>query len=158
MSKMNKGINKCINFTWGISKSHNWIGCIEEEIRPVRLNMVAAGEHVGIIEHSNRTVKECTQCYIHRCLYERYPKVMVEGYVVKSAKDLNQLPSFNGISQNLRPSTLLTDDVRPDFNRINSLNFGNYVQVHRHNTPRNTYKARTIGIISLHLSRNDQGG
>lgn len=120
--------------------------------------MVAAGEHVGNIERSNRTVKECTRCHIHRCPYERYPRVMVTGCVVKAVKDLNQLPSQSGISQELSPSTLITGDVCPDFKRINALNFGDYVQVHRDITPTNTPRARTVGGIALHPSGNEQGG
>ena len=107
--------------------------------------MVAAGEHVGNIERSNRTVNEGTQFRIHRCLYKRDPRVMVKGCVVKSFKDLNQLSSLNQISQDLSPSTLITGNMCPDFNRINALNFGDYIQVHRDNTPTNTNKTRTVG-------------
>ena len=51
-SKMLSGIKKCINIyhSRGLHvtqlNTDNEFGCIEEEIRPTRLNMVAAGEHV----------------------------------------------------------------------------------------------------------------
>ena len=132
-AKMLEGVKRCINLYHSRDLSvmqlnaDNEFGCIKEEIRPIKLNMVAAGEHVGNIERSNRTVKEGTRCHIHRCPYERYPRVMVAGCVVKAVKDLNQLPSQSGISQELSPSTLITGDACPDFKRINALNFGDYV-------------------------------
>ena len=57
----------------------------------------------------------------------RDTQVMTTGYVVKTVKDLNKLPSYNGLSQDLSPSTLVTRDVCPDFNRINALTFRDYV-------------------------------
>ena len=132
--------------------------CIEEEVKPVRLNVVAAKKHVGDIESSMRTVKECTRCHIHRNQYERYPHIMVTGCVTKSINDLNQLQSFNGLSQELSPETLITGDVGLDFNKINAMNFGDYVQVHRQSNIINTPKARTVGAIALYPSGNDQRG
>ena len=55
---------------------------------------------------------------------------MVAVYVTKSITYLNQITSFNGLSQELSPATLLTGNIGPDFNKINVLNFGDYVQVH----------------------------
>ena len=75
--KMLKGVKTCINvyYARGLEVSQlntdNEFLCIEEDIRPVRLNVVAANEHVGNIERSTRTVKECTRCHIHRNPYER---------------------------------------------------------------------------------------
>ena len=77
---------------------------------------------------------------------------MVTGCVVKSVKDVNQLPSLNSILQELSPRTLLTGDPSPDFNRMNALNFEDYAQVHWHNKQKNTPKARTVGAIALHSS------
>ena len=163
-AKMLEGVKRCINLYHSRDLSviqmntDNKFGCIKEEIRPIKLNMVAAGEHAGNIERYNRTVKECTRCHIHRCPYERYPRVMVTGCVVKAVKDLNQLPSQSGISQELSPSTLITGDVCPDFKRINALNFGDYVQVHRDITPTNTPRARTVGGGSTTPIRKRTGG
>ena len=70
------GIKKCINMyhARGLTvvqlNGDNEFSCIEEEIRPTRLNTVAAGEHVGDIERSGRTVKECTRCHVYRNPYE----------------------------------------------------------------------------------------
>ena len=43
----------------------NEFACVEDDTRPVKLNMVAAGEHVGNIKRSNRTVKEGTSYHVH---------------------------------------------------------------------------------------------
>ena len=43
----------------------------------MKLNIVAAGEHVGDIERSGRTMKECTRCRVHKNSYEIYIKLMV---------------------------------------------------------------------------------
>ena len=109
---MLNGIKKCINVyhTRGLTvdsvNSDNEFGCIRDDILPTNLNMVAADEHVGDVERSIRTVKEGTRCHVHRLPYERYTKLMVSGCVVKTIKDLNQLPSPNGLSDELSPSTL----------------------------------------------------
>ena len=60
---MLKGIRKCINMyhARGLRvvqlNGDNEFASIKEEIRPTRLNTVAAGEHVGDIERSGRTIK-----------------------------------------------------------------------------------------------------
>ena len=76
---MVKGIKKCINLyhkrglTVTQLNTDNEFECIEEDILPTRLNMVAANEHVGDVEVSIRATKECTRCHVHRNPYEWYP-------------------------------------------------------------------------------------
>ena len=135
--------------------SDNEFGCIRDDILPTNLNMVAADEHVGDVERSIRTVKEGTRCHVHRLPYERYTKLMVSGCVVKTIKDLNQLPSPNGLSDELSPSTLITGLPGPDFNHINELNFGDYVQAYKSRGATNTNRARTVGAIALYQSGNE---
>ena len=84
-SKTLKSIRKCINLCHSRNPRvtqlnlDNTFGCIDEEIRPIRLNTVAAGEHVGRVEHSNRNVQEGTGRLINKNLYKRYPRDAVEG-------------------------------------------------------------------------------
>ena len=103
-------------------------------------------------------MKEGTRCHVHRLPFERYTKLMVSGCVIKTIKDLNQLPSPNGLSENLSPSTLITGVPGPDFNRVSELNFGDYVQAYKISGKKNTNRARTVGAIALYPSGNDQGG
>ena len=93
---------------------YNEFACIKEDIQPTRLNKVAAGEHIGDVERSGRTVKECTRCHVHRNPYKRYPKVMVPGFMVKSVKDLNHLPPENGTSNDLIPDSIVTGRPVPN--------------------------------------------
>ena len=48
---------------------------LQDMISPATLHVVGANEHVGDIERSIRTIKECTQCHVHRLPYTRYPKL-----------------------------------------------------------------------------------
>ena len=53
---MLQGVKKCVNLyhSRGLEviqlNTDNEFACIEEDICPIKLNMVAAGEHVGDIE------------------------------------------------------------------------------------------------------------
>ena len=163
-SKMLKGIRKCINVYHSRNlrvtqlNADNEFACIEDEMRSTKMNVVAAGEHVGGIERSNRIVQEGTRQLIHTNPYERYPRIMVKGCAIKSVKNLNRLPSTNGISSTLSPSTLITGEACLDFKDVSALNFGSYVQLHRNSDTTNTPKARTVGVITLYDSGNAQGG
>ena len=63
--------------------------CIEDSVRPVYLNIVATEEHVVEIERPTMTVKESTRYHVHRCMCERYPRIMIIGCVVKITKYFN---------------------------------------------------------------------
>ena len=71
----------------------NDFDCLEDHVRPAQLHKVGANEHVGDVERSIHTVKECTRCHVHRLSYQRYPKIMVSGMVTHVIKGLNQLPN-----------------------------------------------------------------
>ena len=120
--------------------------------------MVAAEEHVGDIERSIRTVKECTQCHVHCLPYKRYPKAMIAGCIRNVINKLNQLPAENGISDELSPSTLITGEGRMDYNDVKDLEFGDYVQAYHNKGVTNTNNPRSVGAIALHASGNLQKG
>ena len=71
---------------------------LTEIFRPIPVNIVGTGEHVGDTERSNRTVKEHTICHVCRLPYKKYPAEMVCGCVIKSVKKLNAEIVDNGIS------------------------------------------------------------
>ena len=128
----------------------NEFEAIEDYIRPARLYIVAANEHVGDVERSVRTVKDCTRCHVHRLPYEYYPKIMVTGMISHVIKSLNQLPSETGIRTHLSPAASITGSPAPDFNSIINLNFGDYVQAYKPNSTTNDQEPRTIGAIALY--------
>ena len=136
----------------------NEFACIEDEILPTKLNMVVANENVGDVERSVRTVKECIRCHVHMIPYERYPRIMVTGIVIKSIKDINQLPAIDGISKERIPDTLVTGRACPDYDKVTRLNFGDYVQAYHRKGSTNTNQVRTVGPISLYSSGNEQEG
>ena len=127
---------------------------LTEELRPIPVNIVSAGEHVGDIEISNRTVKEHTRCHVHKLPYKRYPSEMVCGCVIKSVKDLNGEVADNGILDVLSPGTLVTGRVDPSYEEIQALNFGDYVQTHVPASIKNTNEPRITGAIAPYLLRN----
>ena len=111
---MLNGIKKCINIyharvlTVERLNVDNEFACIKEDVLPMWLNIVAVEEHMGDVEISVMTVKEGVHCQVHRLPYEHYTKLMVTGCVINSVKDLNQLPSPNGMSHEISSSTTIT--------------------------------------------------
>ena len=79
----------------------NEFQCVEEVVRPTRVHVVGANEHVGEVERSIRTIKECTRCHVHRLPYKYYSKLMISGMITHVIKSLNQLPSETGIDTHL---------------------------------------------------------
>ena len=124
--------------------------CIEDIIRPARLYTVGANEHVGDVERSIRTVKDCTRCHIHRLPYKHYPKIMVAGMITHVMKSLNQLPSETGIDNHLSPAALITGSTKPDYNSLIKLNYGEYVQAYEPNTTTNDQSPMSVGAIALY--------
>ena len=130
---------------------------LEEKLAPMKVNLVGAGEHVGNIERSGRTIQERTRCHVHRLPYKRYPNEMTCGCVVKSVKDINFEIPRDGLSKDLPPTTLIKGSPLPSYHDIQRLNFGDYVQVHTHKDRSNDNDPRTTGAIALYPSGNGQG-
>ena len=135
----------------------NEFECIREDMRPIPMNIVAAGEHVGDVERSNRTIKERTRCHVHRLPFARYPKEIVIGCVTHSVKSLNQVPADNGISEDQSPATLVTGAPSPDYRHISKLNFGDYVLAHTTRQRTNDNNPRSVEAIALYPTGNAQG-
>lgn len=163
-SKIKKGILKVIKKyeDRGLNVAQlncdNQFECIREDVAPINLNVVGAGEHVGDIERSIRTIKEGIRCHIHRLPYRRYPRIMVRGAVIKTVQEANDLPVEDGVADNISPGTLIVGTQRPNYNNIIQLNFGDYVQVHEGKTITNTNEGKTVGTIALYPSGNGQNG
>ena len=71
---------------------------------------------------------------------------------------MNQLPSNNGISTTLSPSTLTTEKPSPDLLEVIELNFGDYVQAYNAQKITNTNKSSAVEAISLYIFGNEVGG
>jgi hypothetical protein len=70
---------------------------------------------------------------------------------------LNHYPTKGGISDTLSPRTLVLG-LPLDHHRDFRLTYGDYCQVHEHDTPRNSQAARIQGAICLGPANNTQGG
>ena len=103
-------------------------------------------------------MKEGTRCDVQRLPYSHYTKAMIKASITKRVKDLNKLPSNNGISNTLSPSTLITGKPSSDFLEVIKLNFGDYVQAYNAKKITNTNKSRAVGVIALYPSGNEVGG
>jgi hypothetical protein len=137
----------------------NEFTCIRDDIRPTTLNVVAAGEHVGDVERSIRTVKESTRCHIHRLPFKYYPKQLIIGCMVHSIKCLNDMLADDSVSEDLGAHTLITGLPEKSYRDIIKLNFGDYVQAYNvQGNVTNNNNARTVGAIALYASGNVQGG
>ena len=131
--------------------------CIQNSIRPALLNLVAPGKHVSEVERSIRTIKERVRCMIHGLPYSTYPKLLIEACVTAAVKQLNAIPSKNGISQTMSPTTLLTGTQPVSYHNLVKMCFGAYAQVNVDNAITNTTEARTTGGIALYPTDNAQG-
>jgi hypothetical protein len=70
---------------------------------------------------------------------------------------LNFFPTKGGISDILSPKTIMSGETL-NYKKHLSLQVGQYCQVHKEDTPRNSQSPRTKGAISLGPSGNLQGG
>ena len=146
------------NITVAQINADNQFRCIKEDLHPIPVNIVAAGEHVGTIERSIRTMKNGTRFHVHRLPYRRYPTVMVRACVIKVTKDLNDVPSGVGVSKDISPASFIAGRPTPDYNKVTELNFGDYVQAFTVRNKTNDNEERGVGAIALYPSGNAQGG
>ena len=123
---------------------------IRKDIQPVILTVSAPDDHVGVIERSIRTLKNDIRSHVHRLPFTHYTSNMIEGLITYSNIRRNDLPSINGVSTRLSPSTLVTGIPSPDYHDLMKLSFGSYVQTQE--LTDNTNKSRTVGAIALHPS------
>jgi hypothetical protein len=137
--------------------SENQFKCLREDLWPAQLNVAAREEHIGGPKRSIRTIKERTRGIIHGLPYKRYTKLMVNGCITNMVKTLNKTIADEGISDHLTPSALITGEPSTDYNQLVQLQFGYYVQVHKHWQRTNTPDQQSVGAIALYPSGNQQG-
>ena len=70
---------------------------------------------------------------------------------------LNAFPAKGGVSMNQPPGTIVTG-ISINCKKHCRLEFGQYVQVHEENTPRNSMQARSSGAIALGPDHGQSGG
>lgn len=121
---------------------------------PTYMDIHAKGEHVGVIERGNRTLKEQCRSTVHGLPYRVLPKVMVKKLVKTGCYWINSFPSENGISDTMRRALIVEGRPSPDLSK-KRICFGAYAQVYTGTD--NSNKSRMVDAIALG-PLNEAGG
>ena len=130
---------------------------IEASPNSPTVNLTSRDEHVPEIERRIRVVKERARAVRHSLPFEQLPKLMTTHLVLHVVRQLTYFPSKAGISDLLSPRMLIKGEAL-DYKKDLALQYGEYCQVHEHDTPRNSEKARTKAAICMGPTGNKQGG
>ena len=128
--------------------------CLQADLLPCILNITAPGEHVLEIERSIRTVKESTRTLQYDLPFKFLLKMMTEGNVFASIKNLNALPALDGVSNTLSPAALITGKSNLDFNNLLKIKYGDYMQVFTET--KNDISEHTFSAIAIYSTGNAQ--
>lgn len=112
----------------------------------IHLNIVSKGEHIPEIERYNRIVKEQTRFIYSMLPFKKMPSCIVIEMVYSSVFWLNMFPHNNGVSDTIRPQSLI-NGLSIDYHTHCRLEFGSYAQVHEEHD--NSMTPRTTGAIAL---------
>ena len=123
----------------------------KKTIFPAKVHVYSPGEHVGIIEHSNKTVKERLRCIVHSLPYNQLPRIVIICMIQHVVYHLNHEKKQGKV---LCPNEIITGGGSIDFSK-KKIKFGGYAQVWGGTT--NTMKERSLGCIAMHRL-NDEGG
>ena len=82
---------------------------------------------------------------------------MIKELVIDSTKKFNFFVAKNGASDHFSPETIVTGR-KLNYKKHCLYEFGEYVQAHTYNEPRNDMRKRTLDTIYLRPNDNDQGG
>ena len=77
--------------------------CLEMDIKPTILDLLAADDHVGEIERSNRTSKSDLRTLTQGLPFPRLTRLMVEEAIRFVIKSRNQFAASDGIFQVAQP-------------------------------------------------------
>ena len=121
----------------------------------IQLNTVSNDEHVPEIERQIRTLKERTRGIYCTLPFRKIPRRLIIKILYTANYWLNMFLHKGGISQTMRPRTLLTG-LTMNYNRHCRLEFGEYVQTHEEHD--NSLNPHTIGALALRPTGNVQGG
>ncbi len=119
------------------------------------LNLAAASEHVGLIEHNIHFLQEKTLLIHHSLPFEHIPALMLIRMVFHTVQFMNSFPQKRGLKHH-PPSAIMTG-AKLHMSQL-QLKFESYCQVAEDVTPRNSLAARTHRAISMGLSGNLSGG
>jgi hypothetical protein len=110
------------------------------------VNLASSNEHVPEIECRIRVVKERCQATRHSLPFQRMPKLLTIHIMFHVIKLLNFFPTKGGILDTLSPKTIMSGETL-DYKKHLRLQLGQYCQVHEEDTPRNSLRPRTKGLL-----------
>jgi len=129
-----------------------------EEIKrsqlPALFHIYGKYEHVGLIERSNRAVKNKARAMAHAAPYKLIPTLMVRGLIVEAVKWINAFSSMSGISKTMSPATIVQGLLKPNM-RYKRIVFGSHAMVYTGTI--NKLDAGSVPAIALNSS-NEHGG
>jgi len=108
--------------------------CVNSDLLPVELNIDPADSHVGEVECSICTIKECLRSCVHWLPFQHVPKLLIQQMVTDVICCLNQFPCQNGVSIDMSPDTLVTGHQMPDYNLMRLEFCGHYFLRHTSGT------------------------
>ena len=109
------------------------------------------------IERRIRVVKEKSRAMRHSLHFNRITKLTTIHAILKIGKMLNYFPTKGGITIDMSPWAILNGE-NLNYNKHLKLQFRQYFQVHKNETPHNRENARTQGVICLVPSGNQKVG
>lgn len=129
---------------------------LTNRLLPVRFEGCAADDHISDVERSIRTIKSDVRTLAHALPFTRFPVIFLIEMVYHAVRSRNQLPTTDGISSTLSPSTIVTGAPQVDFNLL-TLEFGSYVQVFNERRVTNSLLPRTTGAIAMNPTSDNRG-
>ena len=75
------------------------------------INLASANEHVPEIERKIRVVKERCRAAQHGLPFQKIPKLLTIHIVLQIVKLFNLFPTKDGISDTLRPKTIMSGEI-----------------------------------------------
>ena len=130
------------------------IKTLETSLVPELLHIYAKNEHVGIIERSICTIKECERATCHAVIFDRCKTVIVVSPIEDVVDFLKHFPSKDGFSDTLSQSKIVEVRTKVDMGQ-KKMAFGSYVIVRSSTT--NTIRSICVPSISLKSSNNSAG-
>ena len=119
--------------------------------------MAAANKHVPDIDMRISVVKEYFRATCPTPPFQRIPKLLTTHMVSNTVKMLNFFPKKGGISDSLRPKTIMSGETL-DFKKYLCLYMGQYCQANEEERPHNIKAPISKQAICLVPIGNIQGG
>jgi hypothetical protein len=124
---------------------------------PIKMNYVAAQDHVPRAERNNHVIQERVRAAYHRFPYKHLPRTLVKYLVMESTKKLNFFPNKYGVSKAFCPRMIMHHE-NLDYEQHCKYQIGEFVQAQKEPNHTNTNASRALDYIYLRPMEKAQGG